>query len=151
MKSLKSNKKKLPITSFYYVSQGIWLGNSRKKIFAKTNKNFTVSRTSKNWKIFNITSKHVLTVIITSTFVNWSFNENLCVINSLREKCPNMEIFLFYIFLYSVQIQENIDQKKLRIWTLFTQWLCQQLSHWFSVLNISTATDILIFSLGNLM
>ena len=68
-----------------------------------------------------ITSKHVLTVIIMSAFVNWSFNENLCVINSLREKCPNMEIFLFYIFLYSVQIQENIDQKKLRIWTLFTQ------------------------------
>ena len=23
---------------------------------------------------------------------------------------------------YSVQIQENTDQKKLRIWTLFTQW-----------------------------
>ena len=25
-------------------------------------------------------------------------------------------------FPYSVQIQENTDQKKLRIWTLFTQW-----------------------------
>ena len=25
---------------------------------------------------------------------------------------------------YSVQIQENTDQKNLRIWTLFTQWLC---------------------------
>ena len=24
--------------------------------------------------------------------------------------------------LYSVQIHENTDQKKLRIWTLFTQW-----------------------------
>ena len=121
MKNLKSNKKKLPITSFYYVSQGIWLGNSRKKIFAKTNKNSTVSRTRKNSKIFNITSKHVLTVMIMSVFVNWSFNENPCVINSLREKCPKMEIFLFHIFLYSFRIQENIDQKKLRIWTLFTQ------------------------------
>ena len=29
-----------------------------------------------------------------------------------------MEIFLVRIFLYSVRIQENTDQKKLRIWTL---------------------------------
>ena len=28
------------------------------------------------------------------------------------------------IFLYSVRIQEITDQKKLRIWTLFTQYLC---------------------------
>ena len=33
---------------------------------------------------------------------------------TLREKCPNKEFFLVCIFLYS-------DQKKLRIWTLFTQ------------------------------
>ena len=35
---------------------------------------------------------------------------------ALREKCPNTEFFLLRIFLYS-------DQKKIRIWTLFTQ--CQ--------------------------
>ena len=40
---------------------------------------------------------------------------------TLREKCPNTEFFLVPIFLYSVRIQENTDQKKLRIWTLFTQ------------------------------
>ena len=27
------------------------------------------------------------------------------------------------ILLYSVRIQENTDQKTLRIWTLFTQWV----------------------------
>ena len=32
---------------------------------------------------------------------------------TLREKCPNTEFFLVLIFLYS-------DQKKIRIWTLFT-------------------------------
>ena len=32
---------------------------------------------------------------------------------TLREKCTNMEIFLIGIFPYSVQIQENTDQKKL--------------------------------------
>ena len=42
----------------------------------------------------------------------------------LCEKYPNTEISLvrIRIFSYSVQIRENTDQKKLRIWTLFTQW-----------------------------
>ena len=34
--------------------------------------------------------------------------------DTLREKCPKTEFFL-------VRIQKNKDQKKLRIWTLFTQ------------------------------
>ena len=46
----------------------------------------------------------------------------MTVTKSLREKCRNTEYFLVRIFLYSVQIQENTDQKILRIWTLFTQW-----------------------------
>ena len=33
-----------------------------------------------------------------------------------------MEFFLVRISLYSTRIQKNMDQKKLRIWTLFTQW-----------------------------
>ena len=45
------------------------------------------------------------------------------ILLSLSEKCPNMEFFLVCIFLYSDGIQENKDQKKLRIWTLFTQRL----------------------------
>ena len=48
----------------------------------------------------------------------------------LCEMCTNTECFLVHIrneyedlqskSLYSVRIQENMDQKKLRIWTLFT-------------------------------
>ena len=45
---------------------------------------------------------------------------------SMREKCPNTEFVLVHIFLYSVQIQEKMDQKKLRIWTLFKQ--CMEMS-----------------------
>ena len=30
---------------------------------------------------------------------------------ALRKKCPNTELFLVYIFLYSVRTQENADQK----------------------------------------
>ena len=40
----------------------------------------------------------------------------------LREKCPNAEFFLVRIFLYLVRIQKIRTRKKLRIWTLFTQW-----------------------------
>ena len=52
----------------------------------------------------------------------------------LREKCPNTEFFLIRISRiwteyddllrkppYSVRMRKNTDQKKLRIWTLFTQ------------------------------
>ena len=53
---------------------------------------------------------------------------------TLREKCPNKEIFqvrisrirteygeIRSISPYSVQMWENTNQKKLRIWTHFTQ------------------------------
>ena len=38
-------------------------------------------------------------------------------ITPLREKCPNTEFF----YRVNLRIQENTDQKKLRIWTLFTK------------------------------
>ena len=48
---------------------------------------------------------------------------------TLRKKSPNTEFFLARIFLhsqisispYAVRMRENTDQKKLRIWALFTQ------------------------------
>ena len=62
---------------------------------------------------------------------------------SLRRMCPNTELFwsvfscipieygdLLRKSPYSVRMQENTDQKKLRIWTLFTQWL---LTNWMSL------------------
>ena len=47
---------------------------------------------------------------------------NACSSDTLREKCPNTDFFLVRDFLYSVRIQGNTEQKKLRIWTFFTQW-----------------------------
>ena len=44
----------------------------------------------------------------------------ICTMKSLHEKCPNTEFFLVHIFQYSDWIQKNADQKKLRIWPLFT-------------------------------
>ena len=55
-------------------------------------------------------------------------------IKAQREKCPKIDFFLVRIFLYSywirkftkspysVRIQDNKDQKKLGIWTIFTHW-----------------------------
>ena len=56
----------------------------------------------------------------------------------LRENCSNTDVFLVRIFRhsnwvpvwisglsispYSVRMRENTDQKRLRIWTLFTHW-----------------------------
>ena len=64
-----------------------------------------------------------------SNIKNWCFKDI-----TLREKCPNMEFFLVRIVPHSVWIRrdtnylsvfspkrENKDQKKLRIWTHFTQ------------------------------
>ena len=45
---------------------------------------------------------------------------HLTVLFSLREKCGNTEVFSG---AYSVRMRENTEQKKFRIWTLFTQCL----------------------------
>ena len=37
--------------------------------------------------------------------------DNINAILTLREKCPNTELFLVRVFLYSDWIQENTDQK----------------------------------------
>ena len=49
---------------------------------------------------------------------------------TLREKCPNTEFFLVRIFPHSDWIRENMDQKKLRIWTLFTQCNIKNTESW---------------------
>ena len=63
-----------------------------------------------------------------NTYFQVHSQKNVCLSSnifdqSLREKYSNTEFFLVRIFLYSVRIQENTDQKKLRIWTIFTQWI----------------------------
>ena len=65
--------------------------------------------------------------------ISWNFGAP-----PLREKCSNTEFFLVRIFPhsdwirrdispYSVQMRENTDQKKLHIWSVFTQ--CTYLAH----------------------
>ena len=61
---------------------------------------------------------------VSDTFVYWQYVHKCWVItvtSTVRKNCPNMELFLVRIFLYSVRKQKNTDQKSLRIWTLFTQ------------------------------
>ena len=61
-------------------------------------------------------------------FLDSELQQTLFLCLTLREKCPNTESFLLCKSPYSVRIRENTDQKKLRIWTLFTQrkiWLLE--------------------------
>ena len=71
---------------------------------------------------------------------NYARNENSRIfVYALREKCPNTEFFWSVFFRiwteygdlrsespYSVRIWGNTDQKKLRIWTLFTQCVIEK-------------------------
>ena len=66
------------------------------------------------------------TVWVNINFERRDLHSNIVFTDSVW---PNMEFFLVCIFLYSYWIQENTDQKKLRIWTLFTQ--C-----YFAILNL---------------
>ena len=78
------------------------------------------------------------TLILSQTFVSQSIFYNLfkhsnfdglydarpLEESALRQKCPNTEYFLVRGFLYSFRIQENMNQKKLCIWIIFTQCKC---------------------------
>ena len=57
VKSLKSKKKKLALTLFYYVSREIWLGNSKKLICIDQSRFYIFSH-PENPKLFNITLKY---------------------------------------------------------------------------------------------
>ena len=68
--------------------------------------------------------------------------------NTLREKCPNTGKYGLEKTPcldtskspYSVRIQENTDQKKIRIWSLFTQWyLCHKFQEGFVKYTIIAA------------
>ena len=75
---------------------------------------------------------------------------------SLREKCPKMEFFLVCSLLYSDRIwrftswssvfslnKENTDQKKLRIWTLFAQWV----SSWnYCIFKFTLSFEMFLYS-----
>ena len=105
LKVLKARKKKLALTSFYYVSWEIWLGNSKKLICIDQSR---FSHTHENSKIFNITSKYFSffnnkppaswVAHITRDFLtcySTSYYSSM-----LLEKCPNTEVFLVCIFPY---------------------------------------------------
>ena len=84
----------------------------------------------KNIFALNLSLKHYfdeifLNVLLFATCLEVYFQAWICIsmfqdkqgyfeVHTFRKKCPNTEFFLVCIFTHS-------DQKKLRIWTLFTQ------------------------------
>ena len=67
LKSPKSKKKKLAITSFYYLGQD-WV--IHENLFAKTSEVSTISHTRENSKMFLITSKYFSFI----TFLTFSYS-----------------------------------------------------------------------------
>ena len=78
---------------------------------------------------------HVISYLICLSVPFFVFQDHVWAFvwfSALCEKCPNTEFFLVRVFPhsdwirrdteYSVRLRENTDQKKFRIWTLFTQW-----------------------------
>ena len=97
-----------------------------------TNESFKLKQIDTNKNLANtyvVLVSLLLTLNICHTFFSVSFIDleqpsvcwKLHLQLPLRKKCPNMEFSLVRIFLYSDWTKENTDQKKLRIWTLFTQ------------------------------
>ena len=65
-----------------------------------------------NWSLIAIFHIDIMILLsFSSCFLKYPC---IFLLISLRGKCPNMEFFL-------VRMRENMDQKKLRIWTLFMQ------------------------------
>ena len=66
-----------------------------------------------------------------TTVTLWYF-ANICLtsLKYLTHCVKRVQIrSVLHIFLYSsARIQENTDQKKLRVWSFFTQWLCSRTS-----------------------
>ena len=70
-----------------------------------------------------IASRKKVDLCKTKIKVRWKIMLSISVEYSLCKKSSNTEFFFARICSYSVQMWENSDQKKLRVWTLFAQWL----------------------------
>ena len=61
------------------------------------------------WLLVSASKKGASKQLNTPLFFRYYSNHFLQI--ELREKCPNTELFLVRIFLYSIRIQENTEQK----------------------------------------
>ena len=94
------------ISRHYFGKAWIIWNNSNFSVFVKENSSFSFPSLSKccPTKFKHLSEKLEKKTYILSIFI-------LLLNQTLRKKCPNTELFLVRIFLYSVQIQENADQK----------------------------------------
>ena len=130
---------RLGFLPFSYLLQNLW--KCRQQFYSSRFKNNTFNVKLQKHYLFRSTTRST-TYLTDRIIFDWSFKQfsirfqfqGFWCKSSLREKCPNTEYFLLRIFCiwteygglrskspYSVRIQENTEQKKLRIWTIFTQ------------------------------
>ena len=119
------NNKVAPFLSEFKVEQKVW---TQKSVFKKMK---LIHFTSNSWfrYYFFHCVKYLARNYAETVFfrklphqeIRWNYGILRSIL--LREKCLNTEFFPLRKSPYSVRIQQNTDQKKLRIWTLFTQCL----------------------------
>ena len=125
MESLWSMRKKCPYSEFFwFISSRIRTECGQEKFQIRTLFPQWMSPCQKLLVIENsikLIQESTLNVNIFQIAENISMNEHHYwnVFNCV--KSVQLEFFLVRFFLYSDWIQKNTDQKKLRIWTLFTQ------------------------------
>ena len=85
------------------------------------------------WNVHKYYSHFFIFLLPIILFFFWVFD--LFWKYPLRARCSNTEFFLVRIFPYSDWMRENTGQKKLHIWTLFTQWLYCELRFFWSCLS----------------
>ena len=91
-----------------------------------------MKNTCEGKEVWKLATENILTYFYVFIFLNQWPSREPCemawvTITSIQVtitawKITKYGVFLVRIFLYSYWIQENTDQKKLHIWTLFTHW-----------------------------
>ena len=121
VKSLKSKKKKLALTLFYYVSWEIWLGNSKNLIWKDQSRVYIFSH-PRNSKMFNIISKYfsffnnkpptIWVAHITRDFLTcYSCSYYSSMLRHNRLYCRSFFIIQFHatdLFLYPGNIRKHL-------------------------------------------
>ena len=86
------------------------------KVYEKTLKGIIIRPQKHQWKTFRSHFVIPQKVLPVKSVQIWSFF--LSVFSCIETEYGEIRS----IFLYLVRMRDNTDQKKLRIWTLFTQW-----------------------------
>ena len=126
------------VSHHYFMTTNSWMILEKRPKFKKFSEMLNVSPEHSFKGVFDKTGKSIdLIRKLRNFYRNHLFYEFINLLITHCVKCVQIRSFFWSVFSriqtehgeirsispYLVRIRENTDQKKLRIWTLFTQWL----------------------------